>query len=223
MKLYLDSADTATWVQRPGLPAFAGVTTNPSLVYQAGLAVNVQSYLQLIRRAGELGVRELMVQMPRADGGEIHQTLNTLLPAAALATVQLTVKLPCHPDWHDAVRAVQEHGTPVLLTGLSNAMQLMWAVEQRANWVAPYVGRLEDAGRDVWSLIHACVNAQRYGTQLLAASVRSADVLARLMAAGAAAVTVRPEYAAQWTVDPLTTSAMAQFDNDTAASDPTIA
>lgn len=219
MKLYLDSADTATWVRHPGLPAFSGVTTNPSLVFQAGLPVSTEAYVQLVRRAGALGVRELMLQMPRPDVGEIHQTLNVLLPAAALAKVQLTIKLPCHPEWRDAVRAVQEHGAPVLLTGLSNAMQLMWAVEQGANWVAPYVGRLEDAGRDVWALIHACVNAQRHGTQLLAASVRSPDVLARLMAAGAAAVTVRPEYAVQWCTDALTLSAMAQFDADIRASE----
>ena len=219
MKLYLDSADTATWTQTPGMPTVCGVTTNPSLVYQARLPVSVETYGQLVRRAGVLGMKELMVHMPRADVGEIHQTLNTLLPAAALAKVQLTIKLPCHPDWRDAVRAVQEHGAPVLLTGLSNVMQLMWAVEQGVNWVAPYVGRLEDDGRDVWSLIHACVNAQRHGTQLLAASVRSADMLARLMAAGAAAVTVRPEYAQQWTIDRLTTGAMAQFDSDIEASE----
>ena len=218
MKLYLDSADVAQWEAVAGMPSIAGVTTNPSLVHQAGRAVNADSYVQLIQIAGQRKLRELMVQMPRPEVGEIHATLERLLPAAALAQVQLTIKLPCQPDWADAVRVVQDHGLPVLLTGLSNAMQLLWAVDMGAKWVAPYLGRLEDDGRDVWALVYACVAAQRQGTQLLAASIRSADVLARLLGAGAAAATVRPSLAKAWVSDVLTETAVAQFNADVAAS-----
>ena len=83
----------------------------------------------------------------------------------------------------------------------------------------PYVGRLQADGRDVWALIEACVAVQSDGLQLLAASIKSADVLARLMALGAHAVTVRPEFAAGLATDPLTLAAMAQFERDTATSE----
>lgn len=105
-----------------------------------------------------------------------------------------------------------------MLTGLSNPIQLLWAQSQVASYVAPYVGRLQADGRDVWSLLRACVAVQADGLQLLAASVKSADVLAQLMALGAHAVTVRPDFAAALALDPLTLSAMAQFDADTAQS-----
>ena len=219
MKLYLDTADTAQWGNVPGLPTVAGVTTNPSLVYQSGRAVDLNTYLDLVRQAGAMRIKELMVQMPRSDAGEVQHYLSELLPAAALAKVQLTIKLPCSPEWRDAIQAVQDHGAPVLLTGLSNAMQLMWAVEQGANWVAPYLGRLDDAGRDTWSLVYACIEAQRQGTLLLAASIRTPDVLARLMSAGASAVTVRPELAKKWVHDELTSQAVAQFNHDILASE----
>jgi transaldolase/fructose-6-phosphate aldolase 1 len=52
---------------------------------------------------------------------------------------------------------------------------------------------------------------QADGPQLLAASIKSADVLSRLIACGAHAVTVRPEFAAGLATDPLTLAAMAQF------------
>jgi transaldolase len=107
---------------------------------------------------------------------------------------------------------------PTLLTGLSNPVQLLWARAQGANYVAPYVGRLQADGRDVWSLIEACVAVQADGLQLLAASIKSADVLSRLIACGAHAVTVRPEFAASLTTDPLTRAAMDQFDRDVQAS-----
>jgi len=130
----------------------------------------------------------------------------------------LTIKLPCHPDWQALLQYVRSIGVPTLLTGLSNPMQLLWARSQGADFVAPYVGRLQAQGRDVWSLIGACVALQSDGLMLLAASIKSADVLSRLIAAKAHAVTLRPEFAAELATDPITLAAMAQFDLDTQAS-----
>jgi len=218
MKLYLDSADAQQWVLPAGCPPVQGVTTNPTLVMQAGLPVSLPGYLHLIRQAGEARLPELMLQLPRADVGEAAQWLEMLLPAAVQARLRLIIKLPCHPDWQLVLREVQAWGVPTLLTGLSNPIQLLWAQSQGANYVAPYVGRLQADGRDVWALIEACVAVQAGGLQLLAASIKSADVLARLMALGAHAVTVRPEFAAALATDTLTLAAMAQFDRDVAAS-----
>jgi transaldolase len=195
-----------------------GVTTNPTLVMQAGLPVSLQGYLRLVSQAGEHRFAELMLQLPRADVVEAAQWLETLLPAALQARVRLTIKLPCHPDWQSVLREVQAWGVSTLLTGLSNPMQLLWARAQGASYVAPYVGRLQSDGRDVWSLLRACVAVQGDGPRLLAASIKSADVLAQLIASGAHAVTVRPEFAASLVTDPLTLSAMAQFDDDIAQS-----
>jgi transaldolase len=218
MKFYLDSAEAAQWTLPAGCPPVQGVTTNPTLVMQAGLPVSLQGYLRLVAQAGEHRLAELMLQLPRADVGEAAQWLETLLPAALQARVRLTIKLPCHPDWQPVLREVQAWGVSTLLTGLSNPMQLLWARAQGASYVAPYVGRLQADGRDVWSLLRACVAVQSDGPRLLAASIKSADVLAQLIASGAHAVTVRPEFAASLATDPLTLAAMAQFDADIAQS-----
>lgn len=218
MKFYLDTADARQWVLPAGCPPVQGVTTNPTLVMQAGLPVSLSGYLHLIAKAGEAKIAELMLQLPRADVDEADQWLNVLLPAAEQAHVRLTIKLPCHPDWQPLLRCVQSMGAPTLLTGLSNPMQLLWAQAEGANYVAPYVGRLHAEGREVWPLISACVAMQADGLQLLAASIKTAEVLSRLIAAGAHAVTVRPEFAAELATDPLTLAAMAQFDRDVQAS-----
>jgi transaldolase len=218
MKLYLDSADAQQWRLPAGCPPVQGVTTNPTLVLEAGLPVSLQGYLRLIGQAGEQRLPELMLQLPRADVGEACLWLEALLPAALQARVRLTIKLPCHPDWQAVLREVQAWGVPTLLTGLSNPVQLLWARAQGASHVAPYVGRLQADGRDVWALLQACVAVQADGPQLLAASIKSADVLARLMAMGAHAATVRPDFAAALALDALTLSAMARFEADTAQS-----
>ena len=196
MKLYLDSADPAQWQLPPGSPPVQGVTTNPALLHQAGRCVTLDTYLGLLEEAGRQGLPELMLQLPRPDATAAEDWLRELVPAAARARVRLTIKLPCHPDWQPAIRAVHDWQTPLLLTGLSNPLQLLWASAQGAQFVAPYLGRLAADGRDIWPLVDACVAMQPTGVKLLAASVRSADVLSRLIASGSHAATLRSEFAA---------------------------
>ena len=218
MKVFLDSAQVSAWSLPAGCPAIAGVTTNPSLVLQAGLPVTLATYLQLIQAAGAHGLAELMLQLPSNQVDQAQQWLAPLQEAAARAKVQLTIKLPCHPDWLPCIQAVQKTGQAILLTGLSNPVQLLWAQSLKAQYVAPYVGRLVADGRDVWPLMQACVAMQAHGPALLAASIKSPDVLSRLIACGAAAVTLPPASLAAWAGDALTDTAMAQFDRDVAAS-----
>jgi transaldolase len=211
MKFYLDTADASQWQQPAGCPPVQGATTNPTLVQQAGLPVTLPTYLRLLTEASGRGLPELMLQLPYADTAEAEKWLDELIPAAQELGVALTLKLPCHPDWEPVIRAVRARNWPFLLTGLSNPMQLLWARAQGADFVAPYLGRLEAAGRDVGALIRACVAVQSDGVRLLAASVKSADVLAQLLAEGAYAVTLRPEFAAGLATDPVTDQAIADF------------
>jgi transaldolase len=219
VKLFLDSADANTWVLPPGCPSVQGVTTNPSLVHQARLPVSLPTYLQLIERAAALGLTEIMLQLPRPGASEARQWAQTLLEAAQKAGVALTLKLPCHPDWQAALQVAHELGASTLLTGVANPVQLLWAGEQGARYVAPYVGRLQAEGRAVWPFIRACIAQQNQGgPRLLAASIKSAEVLSELLALGAYAVTARPEFIASLALDPLTQNAMAQFEADIQAS-----
>jgi transaldolase len=224
MKIYLDSAQTDSWTLPAGCPAVQGVTTNPSLVLQAGLPVTLETYLKLIQAAGHHGMVELMLQLPYNDATLALQWLDQLRPAAEHANVRLTIKLPCHADWLGTIAAIQAKGQAVLLTGLSNPVQLLWAKSLKVAFVAPYVGRLVADGRDVWPFMSACVAVQnelvgqKNGPALLAASIKSADVLTKLIACGAAAVTLPPASLIAWSHDALTNAAMTQFDSDTAAS-----
>ena len=64
MKIYLDSAQVSSWQLPVGCPAIQGVTTNPSLIHQAGMQVNLDTYVQLILAAAVNGMQELMLQLP---------------------------------------------------------------------------------------------------------------------------------------------------------------
>ena len=218
MKLYLDSAQVSTWALPQGCPPVCGVTTNPTLVHQAGLRVSLNSYEALIRAAADHGMAEVMLQLPSPDATQARAWQERLHQLSTNAGIALTIKLPCHPDWLPCIAEMQRAQQAFLLTGLSNAVQLLWAQSLGATWVAPYVGRLATDGRDVWPLMEACVAGQDHGPGLLAASIKSADVLARLMACGAAAATLPPASLVAWSGDALTLAAIAQFERDTAAS-----
>jgi len=218
LNVFLDSAIAASWALPPGCPPIQGVTTNPTLVLQAGLAVALPSYIGLVQAVADAGLAELMLQLPRPDAEEALRWLEPLQQTAADKGVRLTIKLPCHPDWLACLRAVQSRQQAILLTGLSNPVQLLWAQACGAQYVAPYIGRLEADGRDVWPLMQACVAVQARGPALLAASIKSPAVLTRLIACGAAAATLPPASLVAWSGDALTEAAMAQFERDVASS-----
>lgn len=218
LKLYLDSAIASTWTLPASCPPVQGVTTNPTLVLKAGLPATLSTYSGLLQAVADAGLAELMLQLPRPDASEALHWLDVLQAQAAALRVTLTIKLPCHADWLPCIRAVQSRQQALLLTGLSNPVQLLWAAAHKAQYVAPYIGRLEADGRDVWPLMQACVAQQMSGPALLAASIKSPDVLARLIACGAAAATLPPASLIAWAGDALTDAAMAQFAQDVAAS-----
>ena len=219
MKIYLDSADANTWQLPKGCPPVQGVTTNPTLVHQAGLPVTLEAYVRLMGEAASRGMAEIMLQLPESEVESARQWHSALRSAAQREGIALTIKLPCHPDWQACIEAMAAEQQPFLLTGLSSPVQLLWAQWLEAAWVAPYIGRLTTDGRDVWALMGACLSVQRQGGPgLLAASIKSPDVLARLMDIGAAAVTLPPASLVAWSRDALTDNAIAQFDRDIAAS-----
>jgi transaldolase len=217
MHLYLDTANTADWALPPGCAPIAGVTTNPTLIHAAGLPLSLASYERLIAQAQESKLAALMLQLPSADAARGLDWAQHL--SAQAKGLQLTFKLPCHPDWQACHTTLKINGYATLLTGVANPMQLLWAKAQGADWVAPYLSRMAVDGRNVQNFIEACCAVQYDGgPKLMAASVKTSELLASLIAAGAAAVTVKPAFAASMAVDAMTMAAMKQFDADTAAS-----
>jgi transaldolase len=217
MQLYLDTAHPADWTLPAGCAPVAGVTTNPTLIHAAGLPLTLATYAGLIAQAKVKRIPALMLQLPSPDAAQGAAWAQQL--SAAAQGVALTFKLPCHPSYQACHTALKRGGFATLLTGVSNPMQLLWAQAQGADWVAPYLSRMQADGRTVQPFIEACCAVQYDGgPKLMAASVKTVELFASLIAAGAAAMTVKPEFAASLALDTMTHVAMAQFDADAAAS-----
>jgi len=211
MEIYLDTADVAAWAGRPGWPSIAGATTNPALLRQAGLETRLEDLKTLVEAAASRKLASLMLQLPRPLAREAVAWADALLDSSA-GRVSLTFKLPCQPEWAPVVKALKKLEARVLLTAIANPVQLLWARDEGADFVAPYLGRLEAAGRSIWPLVDACVAVQtRGGPALLAASIRNEDMLNGLIARGAAAATLNPALLEALSRDEFTEEAVAGF------------
>lgn len=211
MSLFLDTAvrDEAAALLRTG--AFAGVSTNPTLLRRANLArADVPDLLHHLVSAGA-GLVFL-----QATGGDATALTRDGRDLAALGD-RVVVKVPCTSAGLEAAAALRSDGVPVLLTAVYTAAQALLAHSVGATRIAPYVGRMTDAGRDgvaeTLTMQRICAGS---GVTVLAASLRSLRDVAVLAAAGVPAFTLSPALARRLVDEELTVAAAEEFERTAA-------
>lgn len=207
MRYYLDSADRAAVCTLLDLGVFSGVTTNPTLMAKAGLHYDELPafYAALV----EAGAGEVFVQAAgtTADAIEEHGRLLAAIGDRAV------VKVAATPAGLQASTRLARSGIPVLVTAVYTVAQAVAASRVPAAYIAPYVGRLADAGRDGVAIVTAMQAALRgSATQVLAASIRSVDVVDALAVVGVDTVSVSPDLAGAMLSEPATLAAAEAFE-----------
>lgn len=211
MDLYLDSADRTALEPLLATGLFRGVTTNP-LILQRG-AVRLDAVPDLVAWLLER-TSEVFVQTTAHGVDAIVREGHDL---RALSD-RLVVKVPATQDGLAATRRLADDGVPVLVTAVYDARQAVLAAAAGARWIAPYLGRMTESGRDGHAQVAQMVRVlEGTGTQVLVASIRTVDDVVTLAAAGAHAVTLGAAVAQDLFVEPLTDAALAQFDEAVAA------
>jgi transaldolase len=193
MRLYLDSADAAELARVLPSPLVAGVTTNPTLLKRAGLAWDALP--DFVRRVEQLGVRTVHVQVRHADADGMLRDAAGYRTLGSLAEV--IVKLPATRAGYAAAAALAADGVPVTTTAVSEPEQVLWSLRVGARYAAPYLGRMDEAGRDGQAVIRAMQGVVRaYASpggeslRLLVASIRSPEAFRDLLQLGVGAATV---------------------------------
>lgn len=214
LRLFLDSADTRAWQQWLPSGLFAGITCNPTLLRRAGHRCNLDSLAGLCAKAVSLGAKELHLQ---AWGGtrELYSSCGQQL--AALAPGRIVVKLPLTQAGCQAAQTLVASGCRVTLTACYEVPQVLLATALGVSYVAPYLGRLCDSGRDGHADLIAmqrCLAGVDSTVQLLVASLRQPSDLAQLAAAGLQCFTLSPAIAAAMFDSAATTAAAEQFEQD---------
>jgi transaldolase len=208
--LYIDAADRALIEELWSSGVFAGVTTNPTILDRAGLGQ--RDVPDLYKWLTDLGVGTVYVQVVGRTREEMLRSAESLRSLGPL-----TVKVPATASGLSAAGELVRDGAQVLLTAVYHPVQALMARDLGIQGVAPYVGRMTDNGRSGVESVLAMQQAiGTEPTRILAASLRSADDIARLAAGGVPDFTIGGPLARSILDDELTRAAVDEFEAATA-------
>jgi len=207
--LYIDSADLGEIAPLLRTGLFAGITTNPTILARSNLTS--RDLPDLAKEVRALGATRFFAQ---ATGDSPDEVRRSSAAIAALGS-DVVVKVMCSAEGLTIGRELADAGREVLVTAVYHPAQMLLAGAARARFVAPYVGRATDAGRDGIHLVRgmSALAAGAEGTRIVAASLRSVDALAEAMIAGAHDATISPAVARSLLADDLTALAHREFES----------
>jgi len=206
-RLYVDSADTARVSRLLEAGVVHGVTTNPTILERGGRSA--AEIPELYARWEAEGAQEIFFQTWGADRAELLRNAETI---RALGD-RVAVKVPATREGFAAASALVADGVSVLVTAVYSVGQALAAASIGARYIAPYLGRLRDAGVDGDALITrmqaVCAGSE---TNVLAASLRSADDIVSLRLAGVPYFTAAPDVLDELLFDAVSDSSAADFE-----------
>ncbi len=205
MKFFADTAETDEIRELADVGLLDGVTTNPSLVAKSG-----RDFKEVIKEICSIVEGPVSAEVAATD------TDGMLAEGRHLAEIasNVTIKVPLTWDGLKACRALTQAGTMVNVTLCFNANQALLAAKAGATFISPFIGRLDDMGIDgmeVIEEIREIYDNYELGTEILAASIRSANHVKFAAMAGADVVTVPPSVLKVLVKHPLTDKGLDAF------------
>lgn len=211
MKLCIDDANIEKIRRIYDLYPVDGVSTNPSILARTGR--NPFEVLKEIRAiVGEDG--ELFVQAASLKAEVIVKEAHRI--TAELGKTTLT-KIPCVPEGFKAMKQLKAEGLRFIGTAVYTPMQGFLAAKCGAEYVAPYVNRIDNMGFDGIQIskdIHDAIRRSGFDSGLLAASFKNSQQVLELVKYGVKAVTAAPEIIEELTKNAAVDAAIAQFSRD---------
>ncbi|KAG7371908.1 transaldolase [Nitzschia inconspicua] len=210
-RLFLDTADTNEWKMLLPTGVFHGVTCNPTLLERAGEPCTIDNLHRLASVA--LGYTdEFMCQAWGATAQELYDCGMTL---SKPDRDRIVVKVPVTTTGVEAASLLIQSNCRVCLTACYNHKQAMIAANVGAEYIAPYLGRMTDAGMDgsgeCWKM-QEIVDGLQADTRILVASIRDCQTMVDLAARGMETFTFSPSVARELFQEPMTDDAAAEFE-----------
>lgn len=206
-RLYVDSADLERVSKLLESGVVHGVTTNPTILERGGRTA--AEIPDLYARWESEGAREIFFQTWGADRAALLRNAEMI---RALGD-RVAVKVPATADGFAVASALVSDGATVLITAVYSVAQALAAASIGAQYIAPYLGRLRDAGVDGDALIPqmqaVCAGS---ATNVLAASLRSADDITGLRLAGVPYFTAAPDVLDQVLFHEVSDSSALEFE-----------
>lgn len=210
MIFFIDTANVDDIRKANDMGIISGVTTNPSLIAKEG-----RDFKQVIK--------EITSIVDGPISGEVKATTTDaegmIAEAREIASIHpnMVVKIPMTAEGLKAVKVLHSEGIKTNVTLIFSAAQALLAARAGADYVSPFLGRLDDISTPGISLIEDITEIfQMHGieTQIIAASIRNPIHVIDCAKAGADIATVPYKVLLQMIHHPLTDEGIRKFQDD---------
>jgi Transaldolase len=188
-----------------------GVTTNPTIISRERDA-DFKDLILSIKK--EIGERMLHIQITATTAAEIVREAQAL---QELVGDKLFVKIPISPEGIKATMMLKSMGFGVTETAIFTQQQALMAAKAGADYVAPYVNRLDNIVSDGVNVVREIVEMfelHHMSCKVLAASFKTVEQVHKIAMTGCQAATLNPELLEQLIYHPLTFYAIDDFAAD---------
>jgi fructose-6-phosphate aldolase 2 len=211
MLFMLDTADVKSIKRCNEFYPLAGVTTNPSIISKENKAF-WDSVLEIRSIIGE--DKMLHVQTVQTKASKIVEEAKLLKEKIG---GNFYVKIPISEEGLKATKILKEMGIGVTVTAIFTSVQALIAAEAGADFVAPYVNRLDNILGDGTRVVEEIVEQfEIYGLdcQVLAASFKNAEQVHKCALSGCHSATLAPSIFKNLILYPMTDATIEGFEKD---------
>lgn len=210
MKLFIDTANVEEIRKANEMGVICGVTTNPSLIAREGRDFNEV-------------IREITDIVDGPVSGEIKATTtdaeSMIREGREIAAIHpnMVVKIPMTTEGLKAVKVLSAEGIKTNVTLIFSLNQALLAARAGADYVSPFLGRLDDINQEGIHLIKNIVTVfdhYKLQTKIIAASIRSTIHVNDCALAGADIATVPYSVIEKMAKHPLTDQGIEKFQKD---------
>ncbi len=208
MKFFVDTADIAEIKALIPTGLVDGVTTNPSLVMKSG-----RDFREVVAEICALIDGPVSAEVTALESDKMIAEGKSLAKIAG----NVTVKLPLTIDGLIACKTLTDEGIKTNVTLCFSANQALLAAKAGATYISPFIGRLDDInidGMDLIREIRMIYDNYDFRTEILAASIRSANHVKDAAIAGADVSTIPPGVLKGLANHPLTDKGLQAFLDD---------
>ena len=209
MQFFVDTADLDEIREANDMGVLDGVTTNPSLVKDEGnvdFHEHVFEICEIVDGDVSAEVTATNFDGMMEEAHQLHQIHGNVV-----------VKIPLIKDGIKALRALDEEGIETNCTLCFSPTQALLAAKAGADYISPFLGRIDDISSDGMGLIEEIVQIYdnyAFDTDILAASIRHPTHVKRAALAGADVATMPFETLLNLLDHPLTDRGLERFLDD---------
>ena len=207
MEFILDTADVTEIKKLNELLTVAGVTTNPTIITKSK-----KSFQDTVKEIIE-ALDENQTFFVQAISTTCEEIVEEAKYICSLREKNTYVKIPVTHEGLKAIKECKKLGLGVLATAIYTADQAFMAAMNGADYLAPYVNRMENYGdgiKEVKDLIEM-LKVNGLSSKVVAASFKNKKQVHDLIVAGIQAVTVPVDVAYSMINHPGTEIAVGEF------------